>query len=142
MTNISISSSVWSAVKATEQILENVLQDNDRDVEILRVDINASEPFGENGEKRDCFVKLFFARGSLYGSIKVWILLQNDGRRRLTGFCWTPTLARVISIGRQGPGSGQSFRFQNGVVSPYYGEEADLAWWQASQRRILQSRIC
>ena len=133
-TRISITSSVWAAITATERALENLFN-YQAELTVTRVDVYAPDPFASS--QRDCFITLHFRRGPgwLFGSIQTWVLLRGDGRTPISGEQWIPERLRIISSGRTGPGNGRAFRFDGWTMSDDPETGAATAWAKADKRR-------
>ena len=144
-TRMSISNSVWTAIKASEWALERVLN-FPTELIVIRADVYAPDPFTSG--QRDCFITLHFRKGPgrLFGSIQTWVLLCGDGRNQLPGEQWSPQRVRIISDGQTGPGNRQSFHFSTGGVmldddDDICSRDANTAWIEADKRRIQYARV-
>lgn len=140
-TRISITNSVWIAIEASKRALKELFRDlPERNLHVMRVDVNAPEPFAPG--QRDVFVTLHFRKGPgrLYGSIQTWVLLFSDGHRTLPGEQWFPKRLRIISTSRTGPGTNEAFGFTGDLIHVDFPSEAEFAWAEADKRRIQYAR--
>lgn len=138
---MSVTNSVWEAIKATERALKQLFKDlPERNLHVMRVDVNAPDPFAPG--QRDVFVTLHFRKGPgrLYGSIQAWVLLFSDNHQGIPGEQWFAKRLRIISTSRTGPGTNEAFGFTGDLIHEDFPSEAEFAWAEADKRRIQYAR--